>query len=785
VTLEAIASSPTLAGMRALPNWVVYAVAPDPEKPGKLKKQPLGPRTGYLISVTDPKGWTDFETAAAAARLWGGAPNFGVGFCFTRECGYWFLDLDSCALPNGEWSTLAQQMVLQAFPGAAVEVSVSGKGLHLFGRGEPPPHSNRNKGYSAEFYTADRFCALSGTSLAGNCDTDHTAALAWLVPTYFPPKEASAGNHGDGPRPDWRGPTDDQELIRRALMSRSAAGVFGGKASFADLWHADERVLAGAFPPDNTVDPFNRSNADAALLAHLAFWTGADGARMGALLKQSGLARGKHDREDYLARSIEFAVTHQKDVLQDKLPEPPPGPPSVSTTETPGMRAVEGSTFLGPADQVTLFKGCAYITDQHRVLVPGGNLLKPEQFNAKFGGYTFVMDGRNERTTRKAFEAFTESQVLRASKVDNTVFRPKLPFGTIVTESGRTYANTWWPASVARKTGDPTLFTNHLQRLLPHGKDAAIALAYLAACVQHQGTKFTWAIVLQGVEGNGKTVLSRCVARAVGDRYVHWPKASKIAKQFNAWLLGKVVYLVEDVFVQGQDVIDELKPMIAGGSGLEIEAKGVDQVSAEVCGNFILNTNRRNGVPKTRNDRRFCWLSCAQQDVDDLARDGMTRDYFTRLYDWLHDEDGYAIVSEFLHTYPIPYELDPAGGCQRAPVTTTTADAIERSVSPVEQAILDAVEQGVAGFRGGWISTTAVTKLLRDARLNVSRSERADAFRALGYVKHPALTDGQVDNPVLPDGARTTLYVKPSHSAAQIARGVDVARAYSAAQAAG
>lgn len=777
--------SPLVQVLAPWRQFIVFVIAWNPTK-GKFDKFPARPSDGMVHDAHDPTIWTDYPTAAAAVHRLGDA--YRVGFVLTPNDPFFCLDIDSAATPSG-WSPLSQQLCT-ALPGTVVEVSASGTGLHIWGRRWPmPEHAKKNVPLHIELYSTVR-PMLIGTDPVGAM-AEQCLAIDAVINTFFPPKEAAAVTHGDGPRSDWRGPEDDDELIRRALMSRSdtakAAGVFGGttsRATFADLWTADERVLSAAFPPDNAYDAYNRSSADAALAQHLSFWTGCNHERIGELMRRSALVREKWEREDYFNGTITNACRMQKDVLQDKLPEPPPGP-SVSTTETPGMRAVEGSTFLGPADQVSLFKGCAYITDQHRVLVPGGNLLKPEQFNAKFGGYTFVMDGRNERTTRKAFEAFTESQVLRASKVDNTVFRPKLPFGTIVTESGRTYANTWWPASVARKTGDPTLFTNHLQRLLPHGKDAAIALAYLAACVQHQGVKFTWAIVLQGVEGNGKTVLSRCVARAVGDRYVHWPKASKIAKQFNAWLLGKVVYLVEDAFVQGQDVIDELKPMIAGGSGLEIEAKGVDQVSAEVCGNFILNTNRRNGVPKTRNDRRFCWLSCAQQDVDDLARDGMTRDYFTRLYDWLHDEDGYAIVSEFLHTYPIPYELDPAGGCQRAPVTTTTADAIERSVSPVEQAILDAVEQGVAGFRGGWISTTAVTKLLRDARLNVSRSERADAFRALGYVKHPALTDGQVDNPVLPDGARTTLYVKPSHSAAQIARGVDVARAYSAAQAAG
>jgi hypothetical protein len=40
------------------------------------------------------------------------------------------------------------------------------------------------------------------------------------------------------------------------------------------------------------------------------------------------------------------------------------------------------------------------------------------------------------------------------------------------------------------------------------------------------------------VEGNGKTFFSKCVARAVGERYSHWPKAKEIDNKFNKWLVG-------------------------------------------------------------------------------------------------------------------------------------------------------------------------------------------------------------------------------------------------------
>lgn len=784
MSIENILTFPGLAAMRAVNQWIVYSLAPSQTRPGKTDKRPLHYSTGKPTGVNDPSSWTDVQTAAAAAQRWGA--GHGIGFCFTEAAGFWFVDLDSC-YAAGAWSPLAQQ-VCSISAGACVEVSSSGNGLHVFGRGPVPAHASKNAEHHAELYHTDRFVAVSGLNLVGDCNTDHTAAMSWFAQTYFPPREhLGAAALDDGPCEGWSGPEDDEELLRRALQSKSAASTFGGKASFADLWHADADVLARSYPDANGERGYDASSADAALAQMLAFWTGKDAQRVERLMRQSDLAREKWDsREDYLPRTIAVACGQQRDVLRDKRPEP--GPSATATHAAPTMHPVVGETFLNPSAQAELFKGCVYIVEAHRVLVPGGRLLKPEQFNAAFGGYTFAMDARNERTCRKAFEAFTESQVLRGPKADGTCFKPRLPYGAIVTDAGRTRANTYWPVEVPRVKGDASPFLNHLAKLLPDERDRKICLYYMAACVQHQGTKFQWAIVLQGVEGNGKTLLSRCVAEAIGRRYMHWPKASKLGKDFNAWMVGKTFFAVEDIHTnENVDVIEALKPMITGGDGLEIEAKGIDQVSAEICGNFMFNTNHPNGIRKTKNDRRFCWLGTSQQTVEDLARDGMDGDYMRSIYHWLKHEDGYAIVSEFLWSLEIPDEFNPATGCQRAPGTTSTNAAIEAGLGRVEQEILAATERDEPGFMGGWISSLAVDRLLdRMGKAGaVPRSRRGELLRELGYVPHPALAtnNGQMHHASPVDGARKPkLYVRADHVTLQISKPADVGRAYLVAQ---
>jgi putative DNA primase/helicase len=121
--------------------------------------------------------------------------------------------------------------------------------------------------------------------------------------------------------PKWRGPDDDDELIRRARRSNSPRAIFGDGASFDDLWTASEAKLAKAFPSAH--DVFDRSGADQALANRLAFWTGSNHERMLTLMRScEALARDKWDRPDYLRRTILEACAKQTNCYVERAKEP-------------------------------------------------------------------------------------------------------------------------------------------------------------------------------------------------------------------------------------------------------------------------------------------------------------------------------------------------------------------------------------------------------------------------------------------------------------------------------
>ena len=834
-------------------QFILYKKVPKPD--GKTDKLPVDPRTLDVYAKgsgwqQDPTAWTTFDNAQALAARSG----LDVGFFFTPDDPFFFVDIDNCNTGQ-QWSNIAND-IMRRLSGAAIEVSQSGTGLHIFGQyaGTVPPHTCKNTPLDLEFYTQGRFVALTGDRAMGNALVDCTAALPDLIATYYTPREhAEPSDWTTEPTADYTGPSDDKELIKRACASRSTASMFGNAATFKMLWEADDDALAAAYPATDGRS-YDASSADAALAQHLAFWTGKNCARMLGLMRESALVRDKWERADYLERTILFAVSVQKAVYSIPEVDPAIAPNLQGTAKqkavalrvvsaklaecgndvaaieaiTSGKGLLKGAAywieskdkpvaeiieaakpvsaavdpfgsadeptvtagyqFLGPEQQMEFFGGCTYIQDIHRVFTPKGMMLKSEQFNATFGGYVFQLDDSGSKTTRKAFEAFTESQVVRYPKAESTCFRPLLAPGKLLKEDDRLLVNTYVPAKTPRKKGDPGRFLGHLDKILPDATDQQILLAYMAACVQHKGVKFQWAPLLQGVQGNGKTLFTRCVAAAIGKKHTHLPRASEIDEKFNSWLFNMLFIGVEDIYVPNQkrEIIEILKPMITG-EWLACRAMQQDQAMKDVCCNFIFNSNHRDAIRKTRNDRRFAIFYTAQQDRDDKIRDGLTKNYFSGpsgIYRWLETE-GYAIVTDFLHTYPIPEEFNPANGWE-APVTSTTDEAIEAGIGGVEQEIIEAIEEGRPGFANGWVSSMALELLLRAKRkdMAVTINRRRDILRSLGYEWHPALNSGRVNNPVAPDNGKPRLFIHINSPDRAIDTAAAVAIAYQSAQSA-
>ena len=441
---------------------------------------------------------------------------------------------------------------------------------------------------------------------------------------------------------------------------------------------------------------------------------------------------------------------------------------------TPEARAVAGETLLFPPAQVAHFAGCVYISSIHKILTPGGKLYDQQRFNAVYGGFSFMMDGQNARAVRSAWECFLESQAVLFPKVDGCAFRPELPPGSVLALEGYTYANIYVPIETRQVEGDVGPFLRLVEKMLPNERDRRILLTYMASMIRNPGVKFQWWPVLQGAEGNGKTAFIRVLQHCVGHRYSHLPNTGEMAKngiKFTAWIVGRLFLGFEEVYVPGRrEFLEEMKPIVTNDS-LQVEAKGVDQTMEDNRANGLMCTNHEDGVPVSVDGRRYSVFYTAQQSKADKIRDGMCGDYFPDLYDWFKGKGayadgglsyGYAVVNWYLQTqYVLSAEFDPAGACQEAPSTSSSAAAIKASMGTIEQEILEAIEQDEQGFRGGWVSSAALAKLLARIGKGIPINKRRAVMQSLGYDWHPHLKDGRATHPTIFDGpGKIRLYVK-------------------------
>jgi hypothetical protein len=193
---------------------VAWRPVPRRQKDGTIKvsKQPFTPGTLAPADVSDPETWGAFAEAVAAVVA-GDAK--GVGFVFAPTDPYFGIDLDKCVDSRTRALTSAAEEIVRRF-GTYVEVSPSGTGLHLIGRGVLPSGGKRRGGI--EVYDRGRYFTITGDVLPEyttirDCGTE---LAAWHRETFGAPEPAT---------PPLAVPMDAAEVEARLRAERNGQAV--------------------------------------------------------------------------------------------------------------------------------------------------------------------------------------------------------------------------------------------------------------------------------------------------------------------------------------------------------------------------------------------------------------------------------------------------------------------------------------------------------------------------------------------------------------------------------
>ena len=249
------------AALRELKQWVCWGAL---ERGGKATKLPLNPSTLKHASVMNPAHWGMLDAALGpvARRL-----AVGVGFVFHGQ-GFTGLDLDHCRDPNtGTLEPWAAAIVAEV--NSYTEVSPSGTGIHIIVEGKKP--GNRCREGQMEIYDQGRYFTFTGQHLEGT-PTEIMQRQAELAVVYRRELEGASAQAADKKSLG----AADRKLLDRAMRARN-----GDK--FKRLWKGD---ISGYD---------SESEATAALLLMLAYWSRRDPVQVDRLFRSSGLMRDKWD----------------------------------------------------------------------------------------------------------------------------------------------------------------------------------------------------------------------------------------------------------------------------------------------------------------------------------------------------------------------------------------------------------------------------------------------------------------------------------------------------------
>lgn len=268
-------------------------------------------------------------------------------------------------------------------------------------------------------------------------------------------------------------------------------------------------------------------------------------------------------------------------------------------------------------------------------------------------------------------------------------------FDDVFTHDEVDYVNLYRPTLLKRvphgKTDIIERVKKHIAHLISREEEQHIIINYLAHNVQYPGKKIHWAIVLQGVQGDGKSFLAEMMQHVLGMHNTRMMNAQTLGTNFSAWAAGQCMTFIEELKIDNMrkhEILNNMKPYITN-STVESTPKGKDPQVVMNTTNYFALTNFKDAIPIDDTDRRYCIIFSRWQSAEKLAVfQAENPKYYQDLYNDMRLHAGEIL--DWLMTYEIP---DKFMNTNRAP--ETSAKELMKDLSKSEGWILldDAIEE--------------------------------------------------------------------------------------------
>jgi hypothetical protein len=408
-------------------------------------------------------------------------------------------------------------------------------------------------------------------------------------------------------------------------------------------------------------------------------------------------------------------------------------------------------------------EGWCYLTDECSFYHPDkGMTMQRQAFNDAHTRHMLskkdVLEGRAHAEILPAEAALNVYQI---PVVQSRLYMPGED--TYFTVNGVPHVNTYSDRSVP---AEPETYTRqeakdvetvraHFAHLFPFERDRELVISFFAYTVQTM-KRPSFALLMQGCQGDGKTFFYTLMALMLGPENVGLVTGDLLQDRFTAWAEGVLMNVIEEVRWLGHnrhDILNRIKPFITNAS-VTVRRMHRDAYTVPNTAAYLLLTNHRDALPLDEGDSRYLVAQSQWQDRAKLLEFmAANPDYYSDLYAAAQRSPG--AIRKWLKGWVLHPEFNPAA---RAPASSGKASMIRtgkgedaeimesvlaESADPdLSTTLLNATKlaDAIADESDGVIpQTKALNKLLNDAGFTYLGRFRAGAEKARYWSKLPNL----------------------------------------------
>lgn len=278
--------------LRQLDKWVCWKTEKRNGKPTKVLKNPV---TGKNAMSNEPKTWGSFNAALNGQQKFG---FDGIGFVFGGDDGIIGIDIDDCRDPEtGRLNDLAMDIV--GIMDTYTEISPSGRGLHLIFRAEfnsDKKETHYEGGKHLAIYV-NKYFTMTGNILDdAHADIEERTEQLHLIHKKY--IDVQKNEHNKRETADFMakntGFLSENDVFERIDQSKNRDAIY-------DLLNGNWK---GKYP--------SCSEADLALMNHLAYYADRNESLIWSIFQRSGLYR----EDEHRRNPKKFKTTLEKAVRE-------------------------------------------------------------------------------------------------------------------------------------------------------------------------------------------------------------------------------------------------------------------------------------------------------------------------------------------------------------------------------------------------------------------------------------------------------------------------------------